>query len=278
MRPVSLSPRRVACIAFNTLREAVRQKFLNCLVLLAGLLVLGAQGLRDFHFGSPELKFLADLGFGAMAAVGTVVAVVAMSQLFFSEIEHRTVLTLLAKPVWRAEFVLGKLLGVAVLTAGFCALLTALLVAVLWHRESALMREWPDAMVAGRVVDFGQVAVTGLVQWLRLLVLSALTLLVASYARTQLFTTVMGFLVAVICQLQPLALAASARTGSAVGGAVMALLLRAVPNFQLFAVAGSSGGGEGWRWDSVGKIAGYATGYVAVAGGLAVFCFRRREL
>ena len=45
----------------------------------------------------------------------------------FSELENRTALTLLAKPVWRAEFVLRKFLGSSSSLGIFCALLAALL-------------------------------------------------------------------------------------------------------------------------------------------------------
>jgi len=61
-----------------------------------------------------------------------VLTVVTTAQLFFSEIEHRTVWTLLAKPVSRAEFVLGKFAGVALVTGGFCLLVICLLAGVLW--------------------------------------------------------------------------------------------------------------------------------------------------
>src|SRR6185369_13242341 len=131
-------------IAQNTLREAARQRLLLFLLFLALALVLGARWFRDFNFGAPELKFLADCGFGAMAFFGSALVIAATAQLFFSEIENRTVLTLLAKPVWRAEFVLGKFFGVIVVVGVFCALLTGLLAAVLWSREAALMRELPE--------------------------------------------------------------------------------------------------------------------------------------
>src|SRR5581483_12120307 len=111
MSPLPFSPLRTWLIAQNTLREAVRQKLLHFFVGLAIALVVGAQGLRDFNFGAPELKFLADCGYGAMSFFGSAVVIAMTAQLFFSEIENRTALTVLAKPVWRAEFVLGKFLG-----------------------------------------------------------------------------------------------------------------------------------------------------------------------
>src|SRR5215208_802106 len=135
MTTVSFSFRRTLLIAQNTLLEAARQKLFNFFLFLALALVIGARWFRDFNFGAPELKFLADCGFGAMAFFGAALTIAATAQLFFSEIENRTALTLLAKPVWRTEFVVGKFLGVAALVAIFCALLTGLLAAVLAWRE-----------------------------------------------------------------------------------------------------------------------------------------------
>lgn len=278
MSGVAFSPRRIGLIAQNTLVEASRQKLVSVLVFLALGLVLGARWLRDFNFGAPELKFLSDCGLGAMAFFGAALTVAATAQLFFSEIENRTALTLLAKPVWRAEFVLGKFLGVAALAALFCVLLTGLLAAVLWWREGEMMRELPDAFAQGRVVSYRMVALAGLMQWLKLAVLAAFCLLVASFAQTQLFTVVMGFVVLVICHLQYLAQDAYARGGSWAGRFIGAGLAAVFPNFQLFSVADSINGADAPPAAHLARIVLYALGYVAVACGLAVFSFRRREI
>jgi len=273
MTPIAFSFRRTWSIAANTLREAIRQRLVHFLVLLGLGFLLGAQYFRDLHFGSPELKFIADLGFGAIALFGSVLAVVTTAQLFLGELERQTVLTLLAKPVCRAEFVLGKFAGVALITGGFCMGLTLVLAAVLWTRESTLIRELPEVFDRGRVVDYRHVAVAGVLQWFKLLVLSALTLLVASYARTQLFAMATGFLVGVACHLQHFAQAAIVRAGAP----VPALLVRLLPNFQVFEFGESLGSGA-WATGRVAGIATYAFAHVAAACGLAVLCFQRREL
>jgi ABC-type transport system involved in multi-copper enzyme maturation permease subunit len=239
---------------------------------------LGARWFRDFNFGAPELKFLADCGFGAMAFFGAALTIAATAQLFFSEIENRTALTLLAKPVWRAEFVVGKFLGVAVLSAVFCALLTALLAAVLWWREGELMREFPDNFLQGRVVSYQLVALGGLMQWLKLAVLAAFTLLVASFAQTQLFTVIAGFFVLVICHLQYLAQDSYARGDSWIGRLVSAGIAAMFPNFQLFALAESLNAADAPPLGHVLRIGVYGFGYILAACGLAVFSFRQREI
>lgn len=278
MTAVPFSLRRVALIAHNTLREASRQKLFNLLLLLALALVLGARWFRDFNFGAPELKFLADCGFGAMTLFGSVLTIAATAQLFFSELENRTVLTLLAKPVWRAEFILGKFLGVVALTALFCLLLTGLLMAVIKWREGQLMTEFRDAYAAGGNVSYRNLALAGLLQWLKLAVLAALTLLVASFAQTQLFTVVTGFFVLVIGHLQYLAQEAYARGAWSVSRMVGGMLASVFPNFQLFTLADSLVAAEGPTGGQLARVIAYGLGYGGAACLLAVYSFRHREI
>src|SRR5881394_823849 len=120
MIAVPFSARRTFLIARNTLQEASRQKLLNFLVFLALGLVVGARWLRDFNFGAPELRFLADCGLGAMALFGAALAITATAQLFFGELEQRTILTLLARPVRRGEWMLGKFFAIAAIVGVFC--------------------------------------------------------------------------------------------------------------------------------------------------------------
>jgi hypothetical protein len=278
MKAVPFSFTRTWLIAQNTLREAARQRLFNLLLGLALALVLGARWLRDFNFGAPELKFLADCGFGAMAFFGAALTITATAQLFFSEIENRTALTLLAKPIWRAEFVLGKFLGIVALMGVFCGVLTVLLGAVLWWREGELMREFPENFAPGRTVSYAMVALGGLMQWLKLVLLAAFALLVASFAQTQLFTVVTGFFILVICHLQYLAQDAYARAGSLFGMALSALISALFPNFQVFALADSLAAADLPAASPVGRVVAYALAYVAVGCALAVFSFRKREI
>ena len=272
------SVRRAWLIAGNTLREAVRQKIIGLFLGLALALVIGARWFRDFNFGAPELKFLADCGLGAMTFFGAALTVTATAQLFFGEIENRTVLTLLAKPVRRGEFVVGKYLGLLALIGAFCLLLTVALAAVLWWREGELMREVPASFAAGRVVSYAGVAAAGFLQWLKLGVLAGFTLLIASFAQTQLFAVVSGFFILVICQLQYLAQEVYARSGSVLGRALGGALGLLFPNFNVFTLADSFVGAALPAGNHLARIAIYGLGYICATCALAIFSFRRREI
>jgi ABC-type transport system involved in multi-copper enzyme maturation permease subunit len=278
MKRVSFSTSRVLLIAQNTVLEAARQKLLGFLLVLALGLVASARWFRDFNFGAPELRFVSDFGFGAMAFFGAVLAIAATAQLFFSEIENRTALTLLAKPVWRTEFILGKFFAVVGVVGVFCALLTVFLAVVLRWRESGLIAEFPEAFRNGRVLDFAALVVAGYLQWLKLGVLVALTLLVASFAQSQLYTVVMGFFVLVVCHLQYLAQEASVHSASSLARFFSGLIGLLFPNFQLFSLVDELGGGGVLPWARVARVTVYALGYVVAACALAVVSFRKREI
>jgi ABC-type transport system involved in multi-copper enzyme maturation permease subunit len=275
---VPFSFNRLALIASNTFLEAVRQKLFNFLLLLAVGLVASAQFFRDFNFGSSELKFIADFGFGALIFFGSALTITATAQLFFSEIENRTALTLLAKPIWRAEFVFGKFLGVFSVIGVFCALTIGLMMALLWHREGQLMAANPEAFEAGRIMRYGDLFIVGVLQWLKFGVLSAIVLLIASFSNTNLYTVVTGFFALVICHLQYLARDSWSNVDSLVLRSVVRLLSFVFPNFQLFTLSDEIGQGAGLDPMLAGRVALYAVGYITVIGGLAVYSFRNREI
>ena len=277
MSSVTFSVTRVGLIARNTVREATRQRLFNFMALLAFALILGAQWLREFSFGVSELRFLTDFGFGAMGFFGATLTIVATAQLFFSELDQRTVLTLFSKPVTRAEFIAGKMAGMSIVTASFCALLTVLLVAVIWSRETALMTVHPEAFANGRAIDYAAVIAAGLAQWLKLLLLSSFTLLVASFAGTPLFAISSSFFILVVCHLQLYAESAG-HHGGAVVRALTKLLSLLLPDFQRFDLSESLGLGAGPVGSQLFWLACYAGGYVCVTSVLAAFVFHRREI
>lgn len=277
MSLIPFSPARAGLIAEITFREAVRQRLLVMLILVATAVAASARFLTGLNFGSSESKFLVDMGMGALAFFGAILAIVGPVELFFGEIERRTVLTVLGKPVGRAEFVVGKLGGVLALLLVFCVTLTAMLIGLLWWsqaRPAAIATAAADA----QDVAYAGVALCGLLQWLKLGVLATLTLFLASYARSGLFATMTGFLVWIIGQIQyvvrdfyGLMDSAWARFGARILGAV-------VPDFQLFNVGDHVANGRLLTTGLVGGIALYALAYMVVYGCLAIYCFHHREL
>jgi ABC-type transport system involved in multi-copper enzyme maturation permease subunit len=101
---------RIAAIAGNTFREAVRDRVLYNLVLFVLLLTAAAVFIGELS-GGQERKIIVDLGLSAMLLFGVFIAIFVGVGLVYKEIERRTVYTIFAKPVGRGEFLLGKYLG-----------------------------------------------------------------------------------------------------------------------------------------------------------------------
>src|SRR5467141_5238673 len=106
----SLAWRRIAAIARNAFREAVRDRVLYNLVLFVLLLSAGAIFLGELS-GGQEAKIIVDLGLSAILLFGVFIAIFVGVGLVYKEIERRTVYAILSKPVGRGEFLLGKYLG-----------------------------------------------------------------------------------------------------------------------------------------------------------------------
>jgi ABC-type transport system involved in multi-copper enzyme maturation permease subunit len=263
-----------------TFLEAVRQRLFSFLLLLGAALAGSSVAFRFLNFGQGELKFVADFGFGIMFLFGSLLAVVMTAQLLFAELDNRTALTLLAKPVGRSEFLLGKFLGVWAVLGVFIALLCGVLGAVLLARASEVAAL---AEAAGRVppqVDAGGLAVFALLQWLRLGLVAALTLLVAAGSRTFLFSVVAGMLATLGGQLQWLAQDLLNKGDAGLMQKSLAwFATRAVPNLQQYNI------GDALVLDPAGVPEGAAaaallSGTLHLLALLAIACgiFRRREI
>lgn len=269
---------RIWVVGGNTFLEAVRQRFFAALVVLSVGLVGCVRFFREFNFGASELRFVADFGFGALVFFGSALTVVLMAQVFFAEVENRTVSTLLAKPIGRGEFLLGKFFGVFGVVGVFCALITGLVAGLLFWREGVLMGELPEVFAKGRVVDYAGVFWAGLLQWVKFGVLGMLVLWVASFSSTNLFTVLVGFAALVVCHLQYLARGGWGAEGSFLGRAIAGGLGLLVPNFQVFNLTENVVGGGAVSGAVVAGAAGYGVFYMVVFGGLAVWSFRGREI
>ncbi len=101
---------RVATIAGNTFREAVRDRVLYNLVLFVLILIVASIFIGGLS-GGQERKIIVDLGLSAMLLFGVFIAIFVGVALVYKEIERRTVYAIFSKPVGRGEFLIGKYLG-----------------------------------------------------------------------------------------------------------------------------------------------------------------------
>ncbi len=248
---------RIRLIAINTLGEAIRLRLTLLLGIIGGGLVLGALGLREFNFGSEELKFIGDFGLGALGGFGMLLATLATGQLFFSEIQGRAAYCLLTRPVRRWEYIWGKFAGMAALLALFVAALGTLIAGLLVWRGLQL-----GAPAISPAIFLPACAVV----WLKLTLVAGMTLLVCSYSTSALFASCAGLIMTVIAHLRPFA-----------NGTGAFSWLRVWPNLALFDAEAVFAKMQPPAAVAIWGLLLYWVGYVVIFGSVASYAFKRRE-
>src|SRR5438093_457229 len=211
-RGVSFS--RVLAITANTLTELTRLKVFYVLLVFALLLIGSSIFMAQFTF-QQEFQILKDISLGAMSIFTSLLAIIATARLIPQDIEDRTIYTILAKPVPRFEYLLGKIGGVllllaistVVMSAGFLAVLYILEQSVLHitlrQMSSAPREQVDDTLRAVRSSGLNLDLFPGIIIiYLKACLLAALTLFVSTFATTNIFTIVVMAFIYFIGHLQ----------------------------------------------------------------------------
>ncbi len=129
----------IGVIALNTFRENLRDKILYNLLFFAGLLIAASMLLSSLSMGEQE-KIVTDMGLAAINLIGVIIAVFVGIGLVSKEIERRTIYTIMARPISRVQFMLGKYLGLVVtLSVNLSIMLLVFLLTIWWSGASVHM-------------------------------------------------------------------------------------------------------------------------------------------
>jgi ABC-type Na+ efflux pump permease subunit len=239
---------RIAAITGNTFTELSRLRVFYILLLFALLLIGSSIFMAQLTF-QQEFQVLKDIALGSMSIFTSLLAVVATARLIPQDLEDRTIYTILAKPVPRIEYLLGKLAGVLVLLAVSMVIMSVLFFVVLKVREETVLsdtlrqmqdsppEQMAEALGAVRASAFNVNLWSGLgLIYVKACLLAALTLFVSTFATTTIFTTVVMVFVYFIGHLQSTARTYWLQTSGA--GWITKLFLAFVallfPDLQLF--------------------------------------------
>lgn len=211
----SFSLARVRAIAANTLLELVRLKVFYFLLLFA-LLGIGVSFFTSKLSFQEQLQVLKHAGLGMMSIFTWLLAVLATAMMLPKDIEERTLYTILAKPVPRFEYLLGKLAGILLLLAIALALMVAMFSFVLYAQQHSALAAVAGQLAAGpdleaaraeiRAASFTANLVPGIALiYMKAAVCAAVTLLLSTFASSSIFTIIVSFMVSLIGHVQPIA-------------------------------------------------------------------------
>ena len=305
---------RIYAIALNTYREAVRDRVLfGVLVLAAGVLGL-TLALGELSLDQ-QMRVVTDLGLASISLFSVIVAIFLGSSLLYKEIERKTLYVILPKPIARFEFLLGKYFGIVATCAVFIAIMGALqllVTAIQAGASTVLVISVPLVLLVGLGIGFAfskdrtlVVPIWSLVAliasaWLcstvhaelfrliaslvlslgEVLILTAVALLFSSFS-TPFLTGAFTFGVWLVGRAAHDMVAMETRVLSPSMKTVLRWLAEVVPNFNLFVPGRTTLVTKAAEFGAplayVATSMGYAILYAGVTLVVAALIFRRRD-
>jgi ABC-type transport system involved in multi-copper enzyme maturation permease subunit len=252
---------RIWTIAMNTLREAVRNKLLYALLFFAVLLIAAGVVLSALSYVESE-RILQDFGFAAIRLFSVAIAIFVGVSLIHREVERRTVYTILAKPLSRAEFLLGKYVG---------------LVVTIWMQMAVMVAAFLLVSIttgapinAGHAVAFGLTAV-------ELAVIVAVATFFSAFT-TPILASFFSVGIWVLGHLSRDLRDIGASSDSESVRQATALFHRAMPDLESFNFSIQAAHGLAFAASDVWLPLVYGAGYVAILLIGAIGIFERRDL
>jgi ABC-type Na+ efflux pump permease subunit len=285
---------RIRAIASNTLLELIRLKVFYFMLLFAVVIIGSSLFMVKFSF-QEQFQVLKDVSLGAMSIFTWLLAVLSTAMLLPNDIEDRTLYTILAKPVPRLEYLLGKLIGVLLMLAIAMALMGVVFAAILYARQQIVLAETMAAFPPGKELEdairsvYAATFNTNLLPGIALIyvkaaICAALTLLISTFASSSIFTIMVSIMVYLIGHVQPIA--REYWLTQAPGGQEPAALLKIFvgfialifPDFQLFNLVDDVVVGNSIPMEMFLKTAGLGCSYIAIYTLVAYAFFANKEL
>jgi hypothetical protein len=282
----------VWAIGRNTLTDLVRQKVFYFL-LIFGLLVIGNSAFIAKLSFQEQFQMLKDISLGAMSVFSSLLAILATANFLPKDMEDRTIYTILAKPVPRHCYLMGKLCGILALLAIAILLMSGLFLGVLWLGESAALAETRAQFASASPEDlalaikevtastFNANLLPGiLVIFIKAALLASLTLFISTFATSSIFTILMAVALYFIGHLQATAReywlsGVNVEWWSRLLTAIVALLF---PDLQAFNLTDDIIAGTAISLKLFLGTAALGGIYIAVYFALSAFVFSGREL
>lgn len=183
-------------IAKITVAEARRRRVLQAVVVLVVVILFS---MTFFSYLSPQeqARMLISGGLAAITVFGILLSIFVGAFLIPQDIEGRTVYAILAKPVRRFEFVLGKYVGALMILGAVVGVMTVVLVGVLMIQDR-LVSDLPDSAFDP---NLSGVVFASVMSYFALAVLTALIMLISTVASTTM-TVICAFIIWAVGSIQ----------------------------------------------------------------------------
>ena len=259
---------RLWAIALNTFREAVRVRILYGVVILVVGVNLMAITCGEMSVDQSD-RVARDFGLAGISLFGSLTAIFLGVVLLYQEVQRRTVHPIVAKPIERWEFVLGKYLGMVLTLTVLVALFTVAMIGVLALQGVPLAAPVVKAIVLA---------------WMEVMTVAAIAVFFSSFSSpflSGIFALGLFVLGRVTPDMQRFVVDEDTSPAARLG---LRVALEILPDLHLFAISGRTLDGEtisvhgdfvGWGY--VGTALGYGLLWITGLLLLASLIFQRRD-
>jgi len=251
---------RVLTIARMAFTESIRDKILYSILVFA-LAMIGSSAILVTLSVGGEGRIVKDLGLACITLFGVFFSVFIGISAVSREVERRTIFTLLSKPVRRAEFLVGKFLGLGLTLAVNVSVMTAGLIALAW----ALEGYWTPRIALA--VGF---------TCLELLILIAFAILFSTFS-TPTLSAIYTLMIFVIGRLSADLMLFAAQFGGSSLKATITVLYYLLPNLSRFNLSIFVVTDSPLPWGTLALTAMYGVLYAGAVLALAIAGFQRRD-
>ena len=129
----------IKAIAFNTFKEAIRDRVIYLLLFFAAVCIIFSRLLAILTVGD-RVKIIKDVGLSSLSLFGALMAILMGTGLVYKEIDKKTIYTLLSKPIHRFQFLLGKFFGLVLTLGIMLVLMSIIFLAVIFFHTFTI--EW----------------------------------------------------------------------------------------------------------------------------------------
>ncbi len=250
----------IGVIAVNAFRESLRDKILYNLVLFAGLLIGLSVLLADLSI-TEHHKVIADMGLAAINLIGVIIAMFVGISLVNKEIERRTIYTIMARPISRSFFIMGKYFGLALTLLVNMSVMLAVFLLTLWLYHVPIERSLFQAVQ---------------LMFVEILVVTAIALFFSTFTSSTL-SAIFTLGLYVIGHLTADLRAMVANSEGGAGKAVVDLLYYLCPNLEMLNIKGQAavGVGAGPEYMLLAPLSGLLYAGLLLTG--ACLVFQRRD-
>lgn len=253
--------KKIWILANNTIKESFRKKTTYVIVIFA-LIMIAASEFFAFLSSAEQSKMILDTSFAVIEFFGFLLAMFGSITAVSSEIEKRTIYTLLTKPITRTNFILGKYLGMFFILLINFIIMTVFFILLLHFKKIP--------------IDTGTFKALFLI-FIELLVIASISLALTTFS-SDAFNIIASSFIYIVGHLTDYGRQIIGMTKNVLIKGLADMMYTILPNYQNFTIRDKIVVGIPVPWQYVLIVTGYGIMYIIIALLIGIYFFRTKEI